>query len=44
VYILQQFGIFYGPLVYFLVVWYIFSRFGTLWPEKSGNPDLLTKI
>jgi hypothetical protein len=30
-YILWALGIFYGYLV-------IFSRFGMLWPEKSGNP------
>jgi hypothetical protein len=30
-YILWPFGIFYGYLVYF-------SRFGTLYQEKSGNP------
>jgi hypothetical protein len=24
-------------LVYFLFVWYIFSRFGILYQEKSGN-------
>jgi hypothetical protein len=28
-------GIFYGHLV---VIWYIFSRFGKLSREKSGNP------
>jgi hypothetical protein len=37
--ILQQFGIFSGPLVYFIVIWNISSRFGILYQEKSGNPD-----
>jgi hypothetical protein len=32
-YILWPFDIFYGYLVYF-------SRFGILYHEKSGNPDL----
>jgi ABC-type uncharacterized transport system permease subunit len=26
--------------VYFVVIWYIFSRSGTFCREKSGNPDL----
>jgi hypothetical protein len=30
---------FYGLLVYFVIIWYIFPRFGTLYREKSGNPD-----
>jgi hypothetical protein len=29
----KDIGIFYGHLVYF-------SRFGMLYPEKSGNPDV----
>jgi hypothetical protein len=29
--------IFYGHLVYFLVIWYIFPRFGMLYQEKSGS-------
>jgi hypothetical protein len=44
-YILWPVGIFYGHLVYFmailvyfLVIWHIFSRFGMLHQEKSGNP------
>jgi hypothetical protein len=45
-YILWTLGPFYGPLLYFMdilynscyVVWYIFSRFGILFREKSGNP------
>jgi hypothetical protein len=31
-------GIFYGHLVHFVVIWYIFTRFGMLYREKSGNP------
>jgi hypothetical protein len=30
--------IFNGHLVYFVVIWYIFPRFGILDQEKSGNP------
>jgi hypothetical protein len=30
--------IFYGLLVYFKVIWYIFPRVGILHQEKSGNP------
>jgi hypothetical protein len=37
--ILRQLEIFYGRLVYFVVAWYIFPRFGILYQEKSGNPD-----
>jgi hypothetical protein len=36
--ILRLFGIFCGPLVYFMAIWYIFSRSGVLYNEKSGNP------
>jgi hypothetical protein len=25
-------------LVYFVVIWYISTRFGILYQEKSGNP------
>jgi hypothetical protein len=35
--ILWSFGIFYGHLVYFMAIWYIFPRFGILRQEKSGN-------
>jgi hypothetical protein len=31
-------GIFYGHLVHFMVILYIFPRFGLLYQEKSGNP------
>jgi hypothetical protein len=29
---------FYGHLVHFVVIWYIFSSFGILYREQSGNP------
>jgi hypothetical protein len=35
--------IFNGHLVYFvdfIVIWYIYSNFGTLYQDKSGNPGL----
>jgi hypothetical protein len=32
------FVIFYGHLVLFVVIGYIFSRFGILYQEQSGNP------
>jgi hypothetical protein len=43
-YILWPFGIFNGHLGYFILVhfvfiWYIFSGFGIMYREKSGNPD-----
>jgi hypothetical protein len=28
-------GVFYGHLVYFKVVWYIFSHFGKIYTEKN---------
>jgi hypothetical protein len=31
-------GNIFGHLVYFVVIWYIFPRFGILYLEKSGNP------
>jgi hypothetical protein len=37
--ILRPLQIFYGHLVYFVVIWYSFPRFGILDQEKSGNPD-----
>jgi hypothetical protein len=37
--ILRPLEIFYGRLVYFVVIWYIFPRFGILDQEKSGNPE-----
>jgi hypothetical protein len=41
--ILLPLEIFYGHLVYFVVIWYIFPRFGILYQEKSGNPAGLRK-
>jgi hypothetical protein len=37
---LLPFDLFCGHLVYFMVIWYVFSRFGMLNKEKSGNPEL----
>jgi hypothetical protein len=34
---LWPFDIFYGSLVYFVVIWY-FTHFGVMCKEKSGNP------
>jgi hypothetical protein len=43
--ILRPFSIFYGRLViYVVVIWYIFPRFGILHLEKSGNPASKTKL
>jgi hypothetical protein len=36
--ILLSFVTFYGHLVQFVVIWYIFPNFGILYQEKSGNP------
>jgi hypothetical protein len=41
IHILRPFVIFCGHLIYFMVIWYIFTRFGMLYKEKSGNPVLL---
>jgi hypothetical protein len=35
---LRPLEVFNGHLVYFVVIWYIFPRFGMLYQEKSGNP------
>jgi hypothetical protein len=35
--ILQTLGIFYDNLVHFVLIWYIFSGFGIIHQEKSGN-------
>jgi hypothetical protein len=43
-YILLPYGIFYGLLVHFGVIWYIFPRFGLLYQENSGNPSLNMQI
>jgi hypothetical protein len=39
----QQFDIFYGHLAHFVVMWYIFPRFGMLYQEESGNPAFKRK-
>jgi hypothetical protein len=36
--ILWPFDILYGHLVYFVVNWYISTRVGILYQEKSGSP------
>jgi hypothetical protein len=36
--LLSPFGVFDLCLVHFVVFWYIFSHFGMLEQEKSGNP------
>jgi hypothetical protein len=36
---LRPFGMLYGHLAYFVVIWYIFTVFGMSYQEKSGNPD-----
>jgi hypothetical protein len=36
--ILRLLEIIYGHFVCFVVIWYMFSRFGMLYQEKSGNP------
>jgi hypothetical protein len=37
----SPFGMFSGPLVYLVAIWYIFCPFGMLCHEKSGNPCFL---
>jgi hypothetical protein len=48
---MKDVGIFYGHLVYFpaisvyfMVICYIFSRFGKLYQKKSGNPALEAEV
>jgi hypothetical protein len=36
--ILWRFGILYDHLVHFVFIWYIFSSFGIMYQEISGNP------
>jgi hypothetical protein len=36
--ILRPFGIIYGRLAHCVFIWYIFSGFGVMHQEKSGNP------
>jgi hypothetical protein len=43
-FILRPLKIVYGHLVYLVVIWYIFPRFGILYQEKSGNPDLNPRL
>jgi hypothetical protein len=38
--ILWPFGIFYDRLVHFAYFWHIFSGFGFMYLEKSGNPAI----
>jgi hypothetical protein len=40
--IFWRFGIFYDYLVHFVFIFYIFSGFGIMYQEKSGNPGLRT--
>jgi hypothetical protein len=35
--ILRMFGIFYAHLVHFVIILYIFSGFGIMYLQKSGN-------
>jgi hypothetical protein len=42
--ILRPLEIFYGRLVYFVVIWCISPRFGILYQEKSGNPGWVRKL
>jgi hypothetical protein len=35
---------FYVHLVHFVVIWYIFPRFGMLYREKSGNPGSAVQL
>jgi hypothetical protein len=37
-FILPSFGLFCDQFVDFIIIWNIFSRFGMLHQEKSGNP------
>jgi hypothetical protein len=36
--ILRTFWIFYDRMVRFVLIWHIFSCFGIMYQEKSGNP------
>jgi hypothetical protein len=40
-YYLSPYGIVCGHWVYYMVILVYFSRFGMLYPEKSGNPESL---
>jgi hypothetical protein len=39
--ILWTFGIFYDQSVHFVFIWYIFSGFGAMHQDKSGNPGVM---
>jgi hypothetical protein len=39
--ILRTFRIFNDNLVHIVLIWYIFSSFGVMYQEKSGNPAAL---
>jgi hypothetical protein len=41
--ILRTFGIFYDHLVHFVFIWYIFSGFGIMHQERSGNPVIASR-
>jgi hypothetical protein len=41
--ILRPFGVLYGNLVWFVVIWYIFPVLVCLDQEKSGNPAYTTR-
>jgi hypothetical protein len=43
-YTLQPNGIYYGLLVHFVVIWYIFTRFGTLDRENLATLVLTKKV
>jgi hypothetical protein len=42
--ILRPIGVIYGHLVQFFIHWYIFSCFGMLYHETSGNAEQRTYI
>jgi hypothetical protein len=43
IFYIRQFGKFYGQVVYFVIVWYIF-QFWYVLPKKYGNPGLKAVI
>jgi hypothetical protein len=40
--ILWPFGVSHGNYVYFIAIRYMFTRFGMLYQDKSGNPDAIS--